>query len=516
MRYDSICPITRRIPAARQEAKRHYGVHPYFTRRPYNVVRDYILHYSKEGDVVLDPFGGSGVTAVEAYLENRTGIHNDINPLANFIVESLVHLPDVSAGQAAAAFTHVEEQCRGVLKDMRATTRTPSLPPDILLPPNVPLPKNADVSTYHELFTLGQLRSLAVLKHAIDAIEGPAKSLLMLAWSGTLSRLNRTFISTNGRAESRGGSSIFSIYRYKVARRPVELDPWSVFQNRFRGVMAARRELVDAIEMKRSTKGWRGRFLCFSEDVVDLQRELKGKVDYIFTDPPYGGHISYLDLSCLWNVWLGMLPSGDARDKELIVGGERDFSEEHYTDQLYQSTVATFAMLKNRRWMSVVFQHWNVSYFRSILDAARDSGASLRAAVSQVGDPIWSMHKKKNRESVLAGELILTFFKGRTHGKTAAIMTKSVHLEGMVDEVLSELDHPVLYGEYLFNRIVVEAWRRGIIDELKVSKQEFAALLEERGWHYDQARHLWSRAGRSSDGPIWDEQEFRVADRGRS
>ena len=69
--YSTIQPIIRPIAADRQGAKRHYGVHPYFTRRPYNVVRDYIKRYSREGDVVLDPFGGSGITAIEAYLENR-------------------------------------------------------------------------------------------------------------------------------------------------------------------------------------------------------------------------------------------------------------------------------------------------------------------------------------------------------------------------------------------------------------------------------------------------------------
>ncbi len=63
-------PLKEPIAANRQGARRHYGVHPYFTRRPYNVVREYILHYSKEKDRVLDPFGGSGVTAIEAFLEN--------------------------------------------------------------------------------------------------------------------------------------------------------------------------------------------------------------------------------------------------------------------------------------------------------------------------------------------------------------------------------------------------------------------------------------------------------------
>src|SRR5215467_5993684 len=90
--YETIEPIQKPIPAERQAAKRHYGVHPYFTRRPANVVARYILRYSREHDTVLDPFGGSGVTAIEAYLQNRTAIHNDINPLANFIARGIVDL----------------------------------------------------------------------------------------------------------------------------------------------------------------------------------------------------------------------------------------------------------------------------------------------------------------------------------------------------------------------------------------------------------------------------------------
>ena len=94
--YREIPPLQEPIPAERQAARRHYGVHPYFTRRPYNVVRRYILHYTKEGDRVLDPFGGSGVTAIEAFLENRIGIQNDINPLANFIACGIA---DLSKGE---------------------------------------------------------------------------------------------------------------------------------------------------------------------------------------------------------------------------------------------------------------------------------------------------------------------------------------------------------------------------------------------------------------------------------
>jgi len=44
----------------------HNKSHPYFTKQASNVVAQYIEHYSNEGDTILDPFGGTGVTAIEA------------------------------------------------------------------------------------------------------------------------------------------------------------------------------------------------------------------------------------------------------------------------------------------------------------------------------------------------------------------------------------------------------------------------------------------------------------------
>ena len=61
-------------------------------------------------------------------------------------------------------------------------------------------------------------------------------------------------------------------------------------------------------------------------------------------------------------------------------------------------------MLKNERWLSIVFQHWNVAYFKAILSTAAEAGAELEA-VAQVGDPIWSMHKKKKALLTFEGQV---------------------------------------------------------------------------------------------------------------
>jgi len=89
-------PLLEEIPVRKQQAKRHFGVHGYFTRQTWNVVNTYIKNFTQEGDLVLDPFGGSGVTAVEALVSDRKAISVDLNPLSVFIMESLISPVNIS------------------------------------------------------------------------------------------------------------------------------------------------------------------------------------------------------------------------------------------------------------------------------------------------------------------------------------------------------------------------------------------------------------------------------------
>src|SRR5229473_809155 len=146
-KYTDISPIQSPISADRQSAKRHYGVHPYFTRRPHNVVRRYILHYSTEHDRVLDPFGGSGVTAIEAFLENRVGIQNDINPLANFIAAGIVNLHKGNLADYESALRMLRDACQARLNVLYQSSadEVERLKRKSKMPENIRLPKTSDV-----------------------------------------------------------------------------------------------------------------------------------------------------------------------------------------------------------------------------------------------------------------------------------------------------------------------------------------------------------------------------------
>jgi hypothetical protein len=148
-------------------------------------------------------------------------------------------------------------------------------------------------------------------------------------------------------------------------------------------------------------------------------------------------------------------------------------------------------MLNSNRWLSVVFQHWNVRYFEAILEAAAGAGASLKAAVTQVGDTIWSMHKKK--EKVLAGELILTFLNDGAARTSKSRFFAIPTTEGLIDRTLAEIspDGRPFAGELLFNQVILKAWNSGALHCLDVSREDFAEILQARGWRYNPLRHQW-------------------------
>ena len=78
---------------------------------------------------------------------------------------------------------------------------------------------------------------------------------------------------------------------------------------------------------------------------------------------------------------------------------------------LTRSIKTSFRLLRADRWRSIFFQHWDASYFATILETAGECGAGLKAAITQTGDAIWSMRGNNNSASVLAGEMILAFYK---------------------------------------------------------------------------------------------------------
>ncbi|WP_028274684.1 DNA methyltransferase [Atopococcus tabaci] len=82
-----------------------YMAHTYHTKVPYKAIMKYLYHYTKPGDIVLDAFGGTGMTALAAHecgneelcyemgldkekLGKRRAVVSDLAPAATFISSS--------------------------------------------------------------------------------------------------------------------------------------------------------------------------------------------------------------------------------------------------------------------------------------------------------------------------------------------------------------------------------------------------------------------------------------------
>ncbi len=69
-----------------------YIMHKFFGRKQERLINHYINKYTqKEGEIVLDPFCGSGVAIGEALRSRRKAIGIDINPVSIFITKNTLH-----------------------------------------------------------------------------------------------------------------------------------------------------------------------------------------------------------------------------------------------------------------------------------------------------------------------------------------------------------------------------------------------------------------------------------------
>ena len=88
-------------PIETTKATAIYNMHTYWSKKPHDAIRQYIEHYTQPGDLVLDPFCGSGGTALAALMTGRKAIAIDRSPAATFITKNYCTPVDVTAFKQA-------------------------------------------------------------------------------------------------------------------------------------------------------------------------------------------------------------------------------------------------------------------------------------------------------------------------------------------------------------------------------------------------------------------------------
>ena len=352
------------------EAKPHrpvYMMHRYFARRPYNLFQELIKHYSAEGDLILDPFCGGGVTVVEGLLLKRKVIGVDLNPLAIYVTRMEISPVDVQAFRES--WKTLENEVREVM-DFLYGTDCPNCKGDSFFGPSrawvewsewedgeikrikyrcpqghsgekaptkgdlerieeieanferyvrewglwypkYPIPPgdkttsmiNKGYHFFHQLFTKRNLLALAILHKHIKEVADPSIKEFLLF------ALSASLKWASKQSHLRGDIvEGWAMHAYWIYPKWLEINVWRTFANRCRAI---ERGKVDV----KNLKG----YVRFAESFKDFQKDATvmllaqsadelplpdNSVDCIITDPPYGSNVNYGELSDYWLVWL--------------------------------------------------------------------------------------------------------------------------------------------------------------------------------------------------------------------
>ncbi|MCK6551162.1 hypothetical protein L6R52_35335 [Myxococcota bacterium] len=388
-----------------------HQLHKYWGKKPANVLRALVELFTSPGARVLDPFAGSGVAVHEAAALGREVIGVDLNPIAVRLGALLVDPPDPTAFLRAARAIEARlaplaaevyqtrcPRCAAVMVarsfvwdgselvlvegDCGACGAKRAGPPTredralagrawpVPRHPDAPVPDAWQMKKLHraglvrmaELFTSRNRRMLATLLGELGAgrRDHRVRAALELTFTANLAQCSRMIADYRGRA---GGPS-WKVNSYWLPKRAKELNVLAYFMNR---AEKTARALGDAAPARAPARMIRGdaRALPLGD----------GTIDYVVTDPPYGGEgIQYGELSFLWNLWLS---EPQPLDDEITFNPGRSKSLDDYGRDLAAAFAECRRVLVPRGFMTVAFANRDARVWDVLLGASRRAGFTL-------------------------------------------------------------------------------------------------------------------------------------------
>ncbi len=414
-----------------------YSMHKYWSKKSPDVIGAYIETYTREGDIVLDPFCGSGIVACEAVRRGRRAIAIDINPMATFITRMTLTPVNLSRLKWAlrdmknACETAVDElfvtkcsRCRKDAliefivrdgddpkqiaykcicskerlfkepnaKDKRADHEigkrkiTFWYPKDVLLP----IIQKERFKYLHELFTKRNLIALSIILNAIEKIDdSKIRDVMKLAFTAALDKCSR--LKPLSRASGRLYPSLSEGWvsvRFYAPKMWQEVNPWLAFTRSFERVYKGKKEsnvklknvvLVTSCAEVFDKRGNVAVVTGSADDILN-QKLSRRRVDYVLTDPPFGDHIQYLALSTLWGAWLKL---DFDYSKELIVNryrGKTRGDYERYTEEILK---AIRKVMKPKSHIHIFFHDIRGPYLHRMLQSMKTARISPQQVLHQ-------------------------------------------------------------------------------------------------------------------------------------
>ncbi len=493
-------------PITTTKATAIYNMHAYWSKKPHDAIQEYVRHYTKPGDIVLDPFCGSGGTALAALMEGRAAIAIDLSPAATYITASYLAIPEIyHLDEAIRLISHrmanfINENCmfyqtgefiraiiyterfrcskcyevvpfilaeRGEIRKFRGRESSKEvcpkcgepintsknqrmgfvpaelhlarsiegkrirvekildyegiqnsypvkpkfIPAHLMIPfeANIPprLSKNiakAGVTVVGELFSDLNLRVLLETKQQIDNLNSPenVKSILKLALNSVLLNSSRMY---RYRTKTAGGGGFSGTYYIPHLSKCI--NPWSAFLEKcsemIRGIQEIQHALVsyEKITAIISTES--------ATEICDSGHIPPSSIDYVFTDPPYGGTYHYGALNFVWEVWNEMDIS--YRPNEVVISEDGSITIQDWVERIKKSLQQIFSVLKPGRWMSLCF-HGEVDLWAALHDALAEVGfIAENKEITLYLDTAQKSYNQSTGETSKKRDLVINFRK---------------------------------------------------------------------------------------------------------
>jgi DNA modification methylase/transcription initiation factor IIE alpha subunit len=214
---------------------------------------------------------------------------------------------------------------------------------------------------------------------------------------------------------------------------------------------------------------------------------IKGNsLDYIFTDPPFGGNIMYSELNFIWEGWLRVATNNFS---EAVVNRAQKKALLDYQELMSSAFAECFRTLKPGRWITVEFHNSKNSVWAAIQEAMQNAGfviADVRTLDKKQGS-----FNAVNTAGAVKQDLVISAYKPNGGLEDRFKLTAGTE-EGVWDFVRTHLKQlPVFVSKdgkaeviaerqnyLLFDRMVAFHVQRGVT--VPLSAAEFYAGLAQR------------------------------------
>ncbi|MDD4243032.1 MAG: DNA methyltransferase [Bacilli bacterium] len=443
-----------------------YKIHKYWARKPWYVVDEYIKKYSNEGDLILDPFCGSGLTGCEAVSLGRNFLGIDLNPMAIKISQgTITQLNDIDS--LINDFYTIEKSCKDKILDLymldsecpncgrkyiekhlvcggenegmsavycecgkktsklfvSSVQRKYNVLKEKYWIPNTEMPEKfykdrfsyKGVKKVVDFFSPRSQSALSFILATIRQLKSKNEDYLLLAFTNTL--LHCSMLK---------GENVrpLSVNNYWIPNDIIDENVWYRFEDRIWNLINSKKALLE-----RNKNAKTGKFSLINGSA--LNPDNYSKADYIFTDPPYGETIQYSELSFVWNAWIEQIY--EIKD-EIIINPVQKKKAKEFNDLLGVSLANIYNYLKRGKYFTLCFANKEFNVWRDIINQCKRLGFQLESieAYDTYGTPFnknWSKFSPKT-------DLYVTFKKSAKSDKYKMI-NKDVNLDYVVDEVVA-------------------------------------------------------------------------------